>query len=151
MGDQHQRAGKALQVALQPLDAVGVEVVGGLIEQQHIRLGHQRRRQGQALAIPAGEIADAPPHIADPQPVKHLADLLLQAPGLALVHAGVERAQLSKQGRLIGRVSAHLPAFALLGMGLGQGLRELGVTAQQDPPCSPRRTSRRRGSDAAPS
>ncbi len=30
-----------LQIALQPGDGVGVQVVGGLIQQQHFRLGEQ--------------------------------------------------------------------------------------------------------------
>ena len=54
MGDQHQGAGEALQVALQPLDAIGIEVVGGFIQQQYIRLSHQSRGQGQALAVATG-------------------------------------------------------------------------------------------------
>ena len=30
-----------LQIALQPGDGVGVQVVGGLVQQQHFRLGEQ--------------------------------------------------------------------------------------------------------------
>ena len=93
VGDQHQGAAEALQIALQPLDAVGVEVVGGLIQQQHVGLGHQGGGQGQALAVAAGEFPHLALGVADAQPIEHLADLLLQVPGLALVHAGIEAAQ----------------------------------------------------------
>ena len=125
MGDQHQGAGEALQVALQPLDAIGIEVVGGFIQQQHIRLGHQGRGQGQSLAVATGEIPHAAIHIADAEPIEHLADLLLKAPGLALIHAGVEAAELGQQGPIV------CAAVAALGVGLGEGLAHLRVAAQQ--------------------
>ena len=41
MGDQHQSAGIAIQPALQPFHGSGIEMVGGLIQQQHIGAGHQ--------------------------------------------------------------------------------------------------------------
>ena len=41
VGDQHQGAAEALQIALEPLDAVGIEMVGGLVQQQDIRVSHQ--------------------------------------------------------------------------------------------------------------
>ena len=39
VGDRHYGAGVFLQETLQPRDALGVQMVGGLIKQQHIRLG----------------------------------------------------------------------------------------------------------------
>ena len=93
MGDQHQGAAEAAQVALQPLDAVGIEVVGGFIEQQHVGIGHQGRSQGEPFAVSAREVTDPSLGVLDAEAIEHLADLLLQAPGLALVHAGIEAAQ----------------------------------------------------------
>ena len=121
VGDQHQGAAEALQIALQPLDAVGVEVVGGLIQQQHVGLGHQGGGQGQALAVAAGEFPHLALGVADAEPIEHLADLLLQVPGLALVHAGIEAAQFRQQGRVV----------AALGMGMAQGIAQGRVAAQQ--------------------
>ena len=108
-------------MALQPLDAIGIEVVGGFIEQQEVGFGHQRRRQGQPLAVAPREVAHPAAHIPHPQPLQHLADLLLQAPGLALIHAAVEAAQLGQQGAVV----------AAMGMGLGQGLAHGRIAAQQ--------------------
>ena len=48
-----------LQQLLQPLDRVEVEVVGRLVEQQHIGCGHQRLRQRDALLGAARELIDA--------------------------------------------------------------------------------------------
>jgi hypothetical protein len=47
--DEDQRALPAGEQVLQPLDGVDVEVVGGLVEQQHVGRGHQRARQRHAL------------------------------------------------------------------------------------------------------
>ena len=96
MGDQHQGTAEARQVALQPLDAVGIEVVGGLIEQQHIGVGHQGRGQGEPFAVSAREVADPALGVLDAEAIEHFPDLLLQAPGLALVHALIEAAQLGE-------------------------------------------------------
>src|SRR3546814_8776743 len=48
MGDEHERAGPALEEALEPVDRGDVEVVGRLVEQQHVRRRHQRARQQHA-------------------------------------------------------------------------------------------------------
>ena len=55
VGDEDQRATPILQQVLQPLDGVQVEVVGGLVEQEHIGLGHQGLCQGHPLAGTAGQ------------------------------------------------------------------------------------------------
>jgi hypothetical protein len=46
-------AGVLLQVLLQPVHAFGVEVVGGLIEEEDIRLLDQQAAQGHAAFLPA--------------------------------------------------------------------------------------------------
>ena len=49
VGDQHHAALEAAQQLLQPIDGVEVEVIGRLVQQQHIGHGHQRLRQRDAL------------------------------------------------------------------------------------------------------
>ncbi len=49
VGDHHHGAGEVADQTLQPEDAVDVEVVGRLVEQQQIRLTDQRPRQRDAL------------------------------------------------------------------------------------------------------
>ena len=58
MGDGHHGAGKALQEDLQPLHALGVQVVGGLVQQQHVGLGQQQLAQRHAALLAARELAD---------------------------------------------------------------------------------------------
>ena len=77
-------------------------MVGGLVEQQHIRAGHQGRGQAHPLAIPTGEVFDRFVQIADPQTLEHLLALLLKPPGLGLIHALAEVPQFGEQGRVVG-------------------------------------------------
>ena len=53
----HQQNGVRIiaDVALEPDRAFEIEIVGGLVEQQHIRRAKQRRRQGNAHAPAAGK------------------------------------------------------------------------------------------------
>ena len=47
----------ALEEALEPRDRFGVEMVGGLVEQQHVGLREQQPAQRHAAALAAGELA----------------------------------------------------------------------------------------------
>src|SRR5207253_2226866 len=58
--DDDQRAPPRRQRALQPLQRLQVEVVGGLVQQQHVRVLQQRARQPQPRAFAAGEVARLP-------------------------------------------------------------------------------------------
>ena len=48
VGDRYHGAGVTLQKLLQPIDRLGVQVVGGLVQQQHIGFGKQQTAQGHA-------------------------------------------------------------------------------------------------------
>ncbi len=48
-------AREALQVLLEPLDALGIEVVGRLVEQQQIRFRQQQPAQGDTALLAAGQ------------------------------------------------------------------------------------------------
>ena len=56
VGDGDDRALILLQVLLQPVDALGVEVVGGLVEQEHVGLGQEQAAQGHTAALTTGEV-----------------------------------------------------------------------------------------------
>ena len=58
VGDRHHRAGVALEELLEPVDALGVEVVGRLVEQQQIGAAQQQAAQGDATALAAGQRGD---------------------------------------------------------------------------------------------
>ena len=59
MGDQDHTAGERLQVMLKPGHALGVQVVGRLVQQQHIRLGQQQPGQGHAALLTARQLGHA--------------------------------------------------------------------------------------------
>ena len=120
MGDQHQGSRKALQVALQPLHPIGIEVVGGFIQQQQVRGGHQGCRQGHPAPVAAGEFADAAVQIVDAEPFQHLPTLLLQAPGVAGLHRLMQAIELGQQ--------------LVIFRGGRQGLAELLMALQQHHP-----------------
>ena len=54
---------------------LGVDVVGGLVEEQHVRFGQQREHQLQPPSLTAGEIADARGQLAaaEAEPLQQLA------------------------------------------------------------------------------
>jgi hypothetical protein len=51
VGDGDHRAGVTLQVLLQPGDRFGVEVVGGFIQQQNVRLLQEQTAQCDAASL----------------------------------------------------------------------------------------------------
>ena len=68
--DDDQRPRPAVQEVLQRGQRVDVEVVGRLVEQQHVRLGHEQSQQLQSAALATGQLADRRPlrvpHEAEP-------------------------------------------------------------------------------------
>ena len=58
MGHADDSAGELVQELLQPLHAFGVQVVGGLVQQQHVGLGQQQAAQRHAALLAAGQLAD---------------------------------------------------------------------------------------------
>ena len=55
--DEHDRARIVLEEALQPEDSVEVEVIGRLVEQEHIRLGHQARASNTRRLHPPDSVS----------------------------------------------------------------------------------------------
>ena len=55
VADQHQRRAQGFQFPFQPFDHRQVEMVGGLVQQQDIRLGRQNPRQRRPPRLPAGK------------------------------------------------------------------------------------------------
>ena len=77
----HHAAVEVEQQVFEPLDRVEVQVVGGFVEQQHVGPAHQRLRQRDALAVAAGERADARVRV-EVQAVQGLVDALLPVPAV---------------------------------------------------------------------
>ena len=58
VGDHDQGAGPAVEEVLEDVEGVDVEVVGGLVEQQHVGLVEQQHQQLEAAALATGQVAD---------------------------------------------------------------------------------------------
>ena len=58
MGNEYQAAVEPEQQVFQPQDRVDIEMVGGLVEQQQVGLGHQRLAQQHAALEAAGKIGE---------------------------------------------------------------------------------------------
>ena len=51
--------GQAAQQGTEPVDAFRVEAVGGLVEDEDLRVAHERGGEGESLAHPEGELPDS--------------------------------------------------------------------------------------------
>ena len=88
MGDDHERAAAAGEVAREPVHALDVEVVRRLVEQEQRRAVEQQAGQGDAAALAAAQAADAGGHpLGQPsqldaaeQAVEHLAEAAVAGP-----------------------------------------------------------------------
>ena len=58
VGDDEERAGVVAEVVHEPPDAVGVEVVGGLVEDEDVGAGDDGACEGDAALLAAGELGD---------------------------------------------------------------------------------------------
>ena len=77
MRDQHISERISRQVLFQPVAGLQVEVVGGLVQQQHVGLSQQQFGQGNAHLPAAGKLFRPPRPVLFPkaQAVQHRADL----------------------------------------------------------------------------
>ena len=67
VGHHHEAAAEPGQMPLQQFQAAGVEVVGGLIEEDHVEAGEQHRGQREPGGLPAGQ-ARRPAAVVGRQP-----------------------------------------------------------------------------------
>jgi hypothetical protein len=57
VGDEQDRPGIGVQVLFQPADRIDIEMVRRLVEQQQVRLRHQRATEEGAATPAAGQLA----------------------------------------------------------------------------------------------
>ena len=110
MGDHQHRAGIFLEVVFQPLDALGVEVVGRLVEQQDRRLLDQQPGQRDAALLTARKVLDRPVGRRAAQRLHRDFELVVERPAVDRVDLALELAHLLHQRVEIGVVLgiAHL-------------------------------------------
>ncbi len=106
VGDGHHTPRVLLQVLLEPLHALGVQVVGRLVEEEQVRLLQQQFAQGHPPALAAGQDTDISVTRWAPQRVHRLLELRVQIPGLAVVELLLQPAHLVE--KFVGVVHRHL-------------------------------------------
>ena len=117
MRHQQQGAGPVAQQLLQPLDGVDVEVVGRLVEQQHVGRRDQRLRQGHPLARAAGQRVDDRGSV-EVQSLQGLIDALLPGPAAQRFEPRLQGVQIVVGSvRLVARAQP-----ARLGHAFGDGV-----------------------------
>ena len=94
MGHGEDGAGVAGEVALEPLHRLGVEVVGGLVEQQQAGLLEQQLAQCDAAALTTGEVVDEDVRRRAAQRVHGLVEPAVEVPGVGVVELGLQVAGL---------------------------------------------------------
>ena len=98
VGDGHDGARVLLQEALQPVDRLGVEVVGGLVEQQQVGVGQQQPAQRHPAALAARQRGDVGVVRRAPQRVHGDLDVAVEVPGVGgvdlVLELGLEGADL---------------------------------------------------------
>ena len=90
------------QVLFQPGDRFGVQVVGGLVQQQDVGFGQQQAGQGHAAAFTAGEHLDRRICRRAAQGVHGQLQVAVQVPGVHFVEGLLQAGLFGDQGLEIG-------------------------------------------------
>ena len=108
VGDQHDGSVEVHEGLLQPLQGLDVEMVGGLVQQQHVRARGQRPRQRGPRQLPAGEGVQAPLQIrvGEAQAVGHGGGPGAPQVPAPRLQAGL-RGGVARQRRLVGLAAGH--------------------------------------------
>ena len=125
MGDRDDRALVLGQVLLEPGDRLGVEVVGGLVQQQQIGRAQQQAAERDAPALAAGEGGDVGVRRGQAQGVHRVFELRVEVPGVGGVDLGLDLAELL--GRLLGVVGGELVEAVEQRPGLGDAVLDVAL------------------------
>ncbi|MNX87325.1 hypothetical protein D3C86_1192500 [compost metagenome] len=120
VGDQDDGPGVGGQVALEPGDGLGVQVVGRLVQHQQVGLGHQGARKRYPAHLAAGEAADGALGVRDSQVLHDARDLDVQVPGVEPVDLGLEALVLGRSRRVLGKLVREGVVACEKGAGLGE-------------------------------
>ena len=120
MRDGHDGAGVGVQELLEPQHRLGVQVVGGLVEQQQVGRLEEQLAQGHAAALAAGEDVHGRVGVRALQGVHRLGELAVQVPAVGGVDLGLELAHLGHEGVEVGVGVGHLGAHLVEALDLGQ-------------------------------
>ena len=102
MGDRDDGAGVLVQEPLEPLDRLGVEVVGRLVEQQQVGVLEQQPGERHAPLLAAGQGRDVGVVGRAAERVHRDLDVALEVPGVGGVDPVLERALLGADRLVVG-------------------------------------------------
>ncbi len=125
VGDRDDRALVLGQVLLEPGDRLGVEVVGGLVEQQQVGRAQQQPAERHAPALAAGERAHVGVRRRQAQGVHRVFELRVEVPRVGRVDLRLDVAELL--GRLIGVVGGQLVEAIEQRLGLGDAVLDVAL------------------------
>ena len=123
VGDRDDRARVLREVALEPRDRLGVEVVGRLVEQQQVGRAQQQPAQRDAAALAAGERRDVGVRRRQPQRVHRDVELRVEVPGVGGVDLRLQPRELV--GGLVGVVRRQLVEAVEQRRGLGDAVLDV--------------------------
>ena len=131
VGDDQHRAGVVAERPLQPGDALGVQVVGRLVEQQQVRLLEQQAAQRDAAALAAREIGHRAFRRRAAQRVQRHLHRAVELPAIRGVDALLQLGLLGEQGvhlvvrHLLGEAHGDLVEAVEVRLEAGEGLHDV--------------------------
>ncbi len=124
MRDGEDGALVVLEELLEPEDTLGVQMVGGLVEQQQVGRFEQKLAEGHATALAAREMVDRLVGVGALQGVHGLGELAVQVPAVGGIDLGLELAHLGHQRVEVGLGVGHLLADHVEAVDLGEQVAE---------------------------
>jgi hypothetical protein len=129
VGDRQHGAGVLLQVLLEPEHRLGVQVVGGLVKQQQVRLLEQELAERDPAALTTGQLVHDRVGRRAAQRVHRLLELGVDVPGVAVVEIGLQLPHLREQGVVVrvrvGQLGRDLVEPVELGLGVADALLDV--------------------------
>ncbi len=125
VGDHQHRAGIFLEMIFEPLDALGIQMVGRFVKEQDRRLLDQQAGERDTALLTAREVLDRPVRRRAAQSLHRDFELVVERPAIDRVDLGLEIAHLLHQRVEIGVV----PGIAHLGRDRVEAIDEVGGRA----------------------
>ena len=126
VADDDHRAGEIAQVALQPLHSSDIEMIGGLVQRQHVRCLQQQPTEQRARLLPAGQSAEGRVEVlrAETHALHHRADALFVRVAARRLEAFLQFTIFGQRGIVLRRVGQALRQHSQTGFEgahLGEG------------------------------
>ena len=109
MGDEHDRCIERRELLLEPFEALDVEVVRGLVEQEQVGLDGERPREGGPRELAAGEGLELPVEIrvAKAEPSRRACRMIAPAPAARVLEPRL-RVGVAAERLLVVGTAGHL-------------------------------------------